>query len=175
MKSKEWLEDAAGADLPDSDSIQTDATAPKYRYDDITVELIRMAANNEIDGRQSVNAKRRRIIELFGHGDGNFEPKFSMYMDKLVPDKFRKLNRFVDYDKKNVPADLIEVKAWHWYCRKELVGLAMDGNFSTDDCGPTIKDWTDLIQHMIDFCIHECTFEPSSESVKRWLDHLLSK
>lgn len=33
MKSKEWLEDIGGAQIPDSDSLQTDACAPGYRYD----------------------------------------------------------------------------------------------------------------------------------------------
>lgn len=33
MKSKEWLEDVAGADIPDSDSLQADACGPGYKYD----------------------------------------------------------------------------------------------------------------------------------------------
>ncbi len=33
MKSKEWLEDVAGADIPDSDSLQADACGPSYKYD----------------------------------------------------------------------------------------------------------------------------------------------
>lgn len=33
MLSKEWLSDPAGADLPDSDSLQADACAPSYKYD----------------------------------------------------------------------------------------------------------------------------------------------
>ncbi len=36
MKSKEWLEDEAGAALPDRDSLQADACAPTYRYDSHT-------------------------------------------------------------------------------------------------------------------------------------------
>jgi hypothetical protein len=36
MKSKEWLEDVGGADLPDLDSLQTDACAPGYHYDSHT-------------------------------------------------------------------------------------------------------------------------------------------
>lgn len=32
-RSKEWLEDVAGADLPDRDSLQADACAPGYKYD----------------------------------------------------------------------------------------------------------------------------------------------
>lgn len=33
MLSKEWLEDEAGASLPDKDSLQADACAPTYHYD----------------------------------------------------------------------------------------------------------------------------------------------
>jgi hypothetical protein len=36
MKSKEWLEDPAGAAVPDSDSLQADACGPTYRYDSNT-------------------------------------------------------------------------------------------------------------------------------------------
>jgi len=36
MKSKEWLEDPAGAALPDRDSLQADACAPSYKYDSHT-------------------------------------------------------------------------------------------------------------------------------------------
>jgi hypothetical protein len=33
MKSKEWLEDPAGAKIPDSDSLQADACGPSYKWD----------------------------------------------------------------------------------------------------------------------------------------------
>lgn len=36
MKSKEWLDDPAGADIPDSDSLQADACGPGYKYDSNT-------------------------------------------------------------------------------------------------------------------------------------------
>lgn len=36
MKSKEWLGDVGGADIPDSDSLQADACGPGYRYDSLT-------------------------------------------------------------------------------------------------------------------------------------------
>ena len=36
MKSKEWLEDPAGAAIPDSDTLQTDACGPAYKYDSNT-------------------------------------------------------------------------------------------------------------------------------------------
>ena len=32
-KSKEWLDDPGGADIPDQDSLQADACGPSYRYD----------------------------------------------------------------------------------------------------------------------------------------------
>jgi len=36
MNSKEWLEDPAGAQIPDSDSLQADACGPSYKYDSHT-------------------------------------------------------------------------------------------------------------------------------------------
>ena len=36
MKSKEWLEDPAGAQIPDSDSLHADACGPSYKYDSNT-------------------------------------------------------------------------------------------------------------------------------------------
>jgi hypothetical protein len=32
MRSKEWLEQTGGVDIPDSDALQSDATAPGYSY-----------------------------------------------------------------------------------------------------------------------------------------------
>jgi hypothetical protein len=40
MKSREWLEDAAGADIPDEDSLQADACGPTYSYDSNTRLLL---------------------------------------------------------------------------------------------------------------------------------------
>jgi hypothetical protein len=36
MKSKEWLEEPAGVQIPDSDSLQADACGPSYKYDSLT-------------------------------------------------------------------------------------------------------------------------------------------
>jgi hypothetical protein len=36
MKSKEWLEDVGGVQIPDSDSLQADACGPAYKYDSHT-------------------------------------------------------------------------------------------------------------------------------------------
>jgi hypothetical protein len=36
MRSREWLEDPAGAQIPDSDALQADACGPSYRYDSNT-------------------------------------------------------------------------------------------------------------------------------------------
>ena len=36
MRSKEWLEDTAGVQVPDSDALQADACGPSYRYDSHT-------------------------------------------------------------------------------------------------------------------------------------------
>lgn len=35
-KSKEWLEEPGGVDIPDKDSLQADACAPGYKYDSLT-------------------------------------------------------------------------------------------------------------------------------------------
>ena len=36
LKSREWLEAAAGVQIPDSDSLQADACGPNYRCDSLT-------------------------------------------------------------------------------------------------------------------------------------------
>ena len=36
MKSKQWLQDAAGVQVPDSDALHADACAPRYGYDSLT-------------------------------------------------------------------------------------------------------------------------------------------
>ena len=36
LKSRQWLEDAAGVQIPDSDALQVDACGPAYRYDALT-------------------------------------------------------------------------------------------------------------------------------------------
>lgn len=36
MRSKEWLEEPAGVEIPDSDDLQADACGPGYRYDSMT-------------------------------------------------------------------------------------------------------------------------------------------
>lgn len=36
MKSKDWLQDEAGVDIPDEDSLQADACSPGYKYDSHT-------------------------------------------------------------------------------------------------------------------------------------------
>jgi len=40
MKSKEWLEQPCGVQVPDSDKLQADACAPGYRYDSLTRLLL---------------------------------------------------------------------------------------------------------------------------------------
>ena len=39
-KSKEWLEEPGGVDIPDQDSLQADACAPGYKYDSLTRVLL---------------------------------------------------------------------------------------------------------------------------------------
>lgn len=40
LKSKQWLEDPAGADIPDEDVLQADACGPSYKYDSSTRLLL---------------------------------------------------------------------------------------------------------------------------------------
>ena len=40
LKSKDWLADPAGAQIPDSDSLQADACGPGYSYDSTTRLLL---------------------------------------------------------------------------------------------------------------------------------------
>lgn len=40
MRSREWLEDPAGADIPDFDEIQADACGPTYKYDSLSRLLL---------------------------------------------------------------------------------------------------------------------------------------
>jgi hypothetical protein len=40
MKSKDWLADPAGAQIPDSDALQADACGPGYGYDSNTRLLL---------------------------------------------------------------------------------------------------------------------------------------
>jgi hypothetical protein len=40
QKSKQWLEDPAGVNIPDSDSLQADACGPTYHYDSSTRLLL---------------------------------------------------------------------------------------------------------------------------------------
>ena len=39
-KSKEWLQDPGGVDIPDRDALQVDACAPGYKYDSLSRVLI---------------------------------------------------------------------------------------------------------------------------------------
>ena len=48
MKSKQWLEEPAGVQIPDSDSLQADACGPTYHYD----SLGRLALEKKEDMRR---------------------------------------------------------------------------------------------------------------------------
>lgn len=45
MKSRDWLEDPAGADIPDDDALQADACAPGYTYDSNTRLMLEKKAD----------------------------------------------------------------------------------------------------------------------------------
>jgi hypothetical protein len=53
MKSKQWLEDPAGAQIPDSDSLQADACGPAYRYDSNTRLVLESKADMRRRGLSS--------------------------------------------------------------------------------------------------------------------------
>jgi hypothetical protein len=52
MKSKEWLEDPAGAQIPDSDSLQADACGPTYKYD----------SNTRLQLEKKEDMRRREVL-----------------------------------------------------------------------------------------------------------------
>lgn len=52
MRSKEWLEDVAGADIPDSDSLQADACGPGYKYD----------SNTRLQLESKDDMRRRKVV-----------------------------------------------------------------------------------------------------------------
>lgn len=53
MKSKQWLEDVAGVQVPDSDSLQADACAPAYSYNSNTELLLESKDHMRARGMQS--------------------------------------------------------------------------------------------------------------------------
>lgn len=54
-KSKDWLEDVGGVDIPDSDTLQTDACCPGYKFD----SLSRVLLESKEDIRNDTKNKRR--------------------------------------------------------------------------------------------------------------------
>lgn len=50
MRSRDWLEQVGGADVPDNDSLQADAAAPGFHYDATTQQLI-LESKEEIIAR----------------------------------------------------------------------------------------------------------------------------
>lgn len=51
MRSKDWLEQPAGADIPDSDSLQADACAPRYTYQ-TTDQKLRLESKEQMRARR---------------------------------------------------------------------------------------------------------------------------
>lgn len=52
-KSRDWLSEPGGVDIPDSDSLQADATAPGYKYDSLTRVQIESKADMKKRGIRS--------------------------------------------------------------------------------------------------------------------------
>lgn len=53
MKSKEWLEEPAGVDVPDLDTLHADACAPGYKYDSLTRLLLESKQDIRKRGQRS--------------------------------------------------------------------------------------------------------------------------
>jgi hypothetical protein len=57
LRSKQWLEEVGGADVPDSDALQTDACAPTYTYD--------MQQRLVIESKEHMRARSVRSPDLW--------------------------------------------------------------------------------------------------------------
>lgn len=62
MKSKEWLEDPAGVQIPDSDSLQADACGPTYTYDANT--RLKLEAKDHMRARQVLSPDEWDAVAL---------------------------------------------------------------------------------------------------------------
>jgi hypothetical protein len=58
MKSREWLEDPAGAAVPDLDSLQADACGPAYTYD--SNSRLKLEAKEHMRARREVARRMGR-------------------------------------------------------------------------------------------------------------------
>jgi hypothetical protein len=73
MRSKEWLEDAAGVQIPDSDTLHADACGPSYRYDSHT----RLVLERKEDMRRRGGVTLSDTLNLSGNqGDNLFSISF---------------------------------------------------------------------------------------------------
>ena len=64
MRSKEWLEDVAGVQIPDSDTLHADACGPSYRYDSHT-RLV-------LERKEDMTPARRAFARRMGRGGADF-------------------------------------------------------------------------------------------------------
>lgn len=53
MRSRDWLQQPGGADIPDDGSLQSDATAPGYKYDTVSQHLI-------LESKEQMRARKAR-------------------------------------------------------------------------------------------------------------------
>jgi hypothetical protein len=53
MRSRDWLQQPGGADIPDEGSLQSDATTPGYKYDPTTQHLI-------LESKEQIRARKAR-------------------------------------------------------------------------------------------------------------------
>jgi hypothetical protein len=78
MRSKAWLGDPAGAQIPDSDSLQADGCGPSYRYDSHTRLVLESKEDMRRRGQQSPDewdAVALTFAEPVAPGPANFHRK----------------------------------------------------------------------------------------------------
>jgi hypothetical protein len=59
MRSKEWLEQTGGSDIPDSDALQSDACAPGYSYGTTDQRLV-LESKEQMRARRTVERSLAR-------------------------------------------------------------------------------------------------------------------
>ena len=77
MASRAWLEDPAGAALPDDDALQADACGPTYRYDSNTRLVIEKKEDMRRRGVPSPDLwdAGRVDVRRAGGGAGKLRPR----------------------------------------------------------------------------------------------------
>jgi hypothetical protein len=83
LKSKQWLEDPAGVQIPDSDSLQADACGPSYRYDALSRLVLERKEDMRRRGAKSPD-EWDAVALTFAKPVAAVRPKSSNFHRKLV-------------------------------------------------------------------------------------------